>query len=162
MSAVCGRCGDCCRATWLRHDRATLAAQLPRREALAADETLDPEVRAVEAENAETSRFVLAHWREITEGEAQRRLPGFLAGGEGGAFYACDRFDEATNRCTAHDDRPPICRDYPWYRKGPSERNLHRCLTHCTYWADLPEESRPPGWSPVAQPPIQITRKGAA
>ncbi|HET6909056.1 MAG TPA: YkgJ family cysteine cluster protein [Mycobacteriales bacterium] len=27
--------------------------------------------------------------------------------------YRCDRFDEETRLCTAHDDRPPICRAYP-------------------------------------------------
>jgi len=27
--------------------------------------------------------------------------------------YQCDRFDPASRLCTAHDDRPPICRAYP-------------------------------------------------
>jgi Fe-S-cluster containining protein len=27
--------------------------------------------------------------------------------------YRCDRFDEETRLCTAHADRPPICRAYP-------------------------------------------------
>jgi Fe-S-cluster containining protein len=27
--------------------------------------------------------------------------------------YQCDRFDPTTRLCTAHDERPPICRAYP-------------------------------------------------
>ena len=27
--------------------------------------------------------------------------------------YQCDRFDAASRLCTAHDERPPICRAYP-------------------------------------------------
>jgi Fe-S-cluster containining protein len=27
--------------------------------------------------------------------------------------YQCDRFDPQSRLCTAHDDRPPICRAYP-------------------------------------------------
>jgi Fe-S-cluster containining protein len=27
--------------------------------------------------------------------------------------YQCDRFDRTTRLCTAHEDRPPICRAYP-------------------------------------------------
>jgi Fe-S-cluster containining protein len=27
--------------------------------------------------------------------------------------YRCDRFDDETRLCLAHDERPPICRAYP-------------------------------------------------
>jgi Fe-S-cluster containining protein len=27
--------------------------------------------------------------------------------------YQCDQFDTATRLCTAHEERPPICRAYP-------------------------------------------------
>jgi Fe-S-cluster containining protein len=27
--------------------------------------------------------------------------------------YQCDRFDPTTRLCTAHEERPPICRAYP-------------------------------------------------
>jgi Fe-S-cluster containining protein len=27
--------------------------------------------------------------------------------------YQCDRFDAVSRLCTAHDERPPICRAYP-------------------------------------------------
>jgi len=45
--------------------------------------------------------FAAAHWRP-TGGRA-----------EGMHAYQCDRFDAASRLCTAHEDRPPICRAYP-------------------------------------------------
>ncbi|HVY11172.1 MAG TPA: YkgJ family cysteine cluster protein [Mycobacteriales bacterium] len=45
--------------------------------------------------------FAAAHWRASGE-----RRDGMHA-------YRCDRFDPATRLCTAHDERPPICRAYP-------------------------------------------------
>ena len=45
--------------------------------------------------------FAAAHWTATGE-----RRAGMHA-------YQCDRFDTTTRLCTAHDDRPPICRAYP-------------------------------------------------
>lgn len=50
---------------------------------------------------ADDLTFAAAHWRAT--GERYDGLHG----------YACDRFDPATRRCAAHDERPPICRAYP-------------------------------------------------
>jgi Fe-S-cluster containining protein len=46
-------------------------------------------------------RFAVAHWTATGE-----RRDGMHA-------YRCDRFDERSRLCTAHDERPPICRAYP-------------------------------------------------
>jgi Fe-S-cluster containining protein len=45
--------------------------------------------------------FAASHWTATGE-----RSDGMHA-------YQCDRFDRATRLCTAHDERPPICRTYP-------------------------------------------------
>jgi Fe-S-cluster containining protein len=45
--------------------------------------------------------FAAAHWRAT---EAQT---------DGMHAYQCDRFDVTTRLCTAHEERPPICRAYP-------------------------------------------------
>jgi Fe-S-cluster containining protein len=45
--------------------------------------------------------FAAAHWSPTGE-----RADGMHA-------YSCDRFDRASRLCTAHDERPPICRAYP-------------------------------------------------
>jgi Fe-S-cluster containining protein len=50
---------------------------------------------------AEDLVFAAAHWSAT----GQRA--------EGMHAYQCDRFDAESRRCTAHDERPPICRAYP-------------------------------------------------
>jgi Fe-S-cluster containining protein len=45
--------------------------------------------------------FAAAHWHAT--GQRSEDLHG----------YQCDRFDRETRLCTAHDERPPICRAYP-------------------------------------------------
>jgi Fe-S-cluster containining protein len=50
---------------------------------------------------AEDLVFAAAHWRPTGE-----RSDGMHA-------YQCDRFDRVSRLCTAHGDRPPICRAYP-------------------------------------------------
>jgi Fe-S-cluster containining protein len=50
---------------------------------------------------AEDLRFAAEHWSATG-----RRDDGMHA-------YHCDRFDPDTRLCTAHEERPPICRAYP-------------------------------------------------
>jgi Fe-S-cluster containining protein len=45
--------------------------------------------------------FAAAHW--VATGDRQ----------DGMHAYQCDRFDTVSRLCTAHDERPPICRAYP-------------------------------------------------
>lgn len=48
----------------------------------------------------------------------------------------CTKFDTTSRRCTAYEDRPPICADYPWYHAEPRpEAALDNV---CTYHADVP------------------------
>ena len=69
-------------------------------------------------------RFAVAHWRATGE---QR---------DDGHAYTCDFFDATTRLCTAHDERPPICRGYPWYDEPPARR-LVVLPVQCSYRADL-------------------------
>jgi Fe-S-cluster containining protein len=45
--------------------------------------------------------FAASHWQPT--GEVR----------DGMHAYRCDQFDDETRLCTAHADRPPICRAYP-------------------------------------------------
>lgn len=50
-------------------------------------------------------------------------------------FYSCPSFDLETRRCTDYDNRPPVCRGYPWYDRGPS---LATSLPpECSYREDI-------------------------
>jgi Fe-S-cluster containining protein len=50
---------------------------------------------------AEDVVFAAAHWHPTGERAAEMYA------------YQCDRFDPVSRQCTAHDERPPICRAYP-------------------------------------------------
>lgn len=63
---------------------------------------------------------------------------------DGGWELACDRFDPDARRCTAYDERPPICRDYPWYGREPGSHTA--LLPRCGFWLDVADELRPVEW----------------
>jgi Fe-S-cluster containining protein len=52
-------------------------------------------------------------------------------------FYRCDLYDSETRRCTDFENRPPMCRGYPWYDEKPDPRKTMP-LT-CSYRADIGE-----------------------
>jgi Fe-S-cluster containining protein len=62
------------------------------------------------------AQFINLHWHPLGDGDA-----------------LCDMFDAERRICTAYEQRPRICRDYPWYR-GVQSSPLYSA---CSYWADL-------------------------
>lgn len=89
--------------------------------------------------------FILAHWHEISRYD-------------GGARYRCDRFDADTRQCTAHEDRPPVCRDFPFYDRPGDVRALGFPGDEpaCSYWLDVPAADRPEGVRPLI--PLTVLR----
>jgi len=81
--AVCSACGACCDPVWYPMGAADI------RQSAATTGNVD-------------LVFAAAHWHPTGE----RTDDGMHA-------YQCDRFDAETRLCTAHADRPPICRAYP-------------------------------------------------
>jgi len=53
-------------------------------------------------------------------------------------LYTCDRLG-ADGRCTAYEERPLVCRGYPWYDEPPREMPLPD--PECGYAVDLPGRS---------------------
>jgi Fe-S-cluster containining protein len=39
----------------------------------------------------------------------------------GAYYYRCKWFDQETRKCTNYENRPPMCRDYPWHGRPPTE-----------------------------------------
>lgn len=127
MADFCVGCGECCdhlgydldeRAEWLE------AAAAAPDVAAAFEEWAEQGWTFEQAVRAQTdARFILAHWHRLPEGEA-----------------TCDRYDPVTRRCTVYEDRPPICRDYPWYSSGRTPDSEERLPAGCSYRAD---------WQPV-------------
>lgn len=126
MGLGCARCGDCCETIWLpvrvSETLAEWAAKTPEQQA-----ELGP---------APNHDFLLAHWHE------QERS-------EGSVRYACDAFDPVHRICTAHADRPPICRDFPWYGGEPGDLAGTAISNRCSYWLDVPRVQRPDDARPL-------------
>lgn len=55
------------------------------------------------------------------------------------AYYAkCDMFDVENRLCMAHEDRPPVCKGYPWYGNDPKEYIKKTTLyPQCSFNADV-------------------------
>ena len=88
----CSACGDCCDPVWYPMGPADIR-------------------QSASTTGAEDLVFAAAHWQATGERDA-----------DGRHAYACDRFDPVSRLCTAHDERPPICRGYPWYGDPPGRR----------------------------------------
>ncbi|WP_161624347.1 YkgJ family cysteine cluster protein [Alicyclobacillus acidoterrestris] len=78
--------------------------------------------------NSRDWSFIGEHWRNISEDEAFHINPLLRLQKEVGLidhdvwYYACDMYDKSTHKCMAHDDRPPVCSEYPYYgRIKPTE-----------------------------------------
>jgi len=99
--------------------------------------------------------FAAEHWHPLTREEAMRlnpvarrahvRLPlpfmnpFYTSRVRADAhLYTCDRLG-ADGRCTAYEERPLVCRGYPWYDEPPREMPL--ADPECGYGVDLPGRS---------------------
>jgi Fe-S-cluster containining protein len=72
----------------------------------------------------------------LTLSEANERLERFGAGREyepasEGHVYTCRHFDDETRLCTIYEQRPEMCRDYPYAQAGG-------CEYECGYCAPAP------------------------
>jgi Fe-S-cluster containining protein len=102
----CTACGDCCDPVWYPWGAA------------------DIRQRADRTPKSADLTFMAAHWHPT--GERRDDAHG----------YRCDFFDVQTRLCTGHDERPPICRGYPWYDESAGQR-LVLLPTRCAFRADL-------------------------
>lgn len=125
MAAECNKCGQCCNPVTSIWSTKAL-------------KTLPPGNEDVE--------FILANWTELTEEEALKRDP-LISPKEGEHYFSCNRFDPTTNLCTAHDERPPVCRGFPFY--GGRFDSVPARLIKCSYWLDIDKEKWPEHISPV-------------
>lgn len=92
----------------------------------------DPVVLAFRPEDmvGPSAAFAREHWTvidEVTRGS--------------GTYYRihCDVFDQATRRCTAYEQRPPICANYPAYGEplAPGHRKADGLPLVCAFQADV-------------------------
>src|SRR5438876_10000071 len=80
--------------------------------------------------------FAAEHWRPLTRAEATALNPFYTSRLPADAhLYTCDRLG-ADGRCTAYEERPLVCRRYPWYDQPP--RDMALADAECGYLVDLP------------------------
>jgi len=133
MSLGCARCGECCQSIRIPGSPEKIAA-------------------AVEAGGAsEDYVFIAAHWTPVRRA---RDATGYI--------YACRRYDAEHQTCGAWDDRPRVCRRFPWDYKDEGEQTPDEIAKggsgprepNCSYWLDVKPENRP---ARVGRPLIPIT-----
>jgi Fe-S-cluster containining protein len=122
----CARCGDCCDPVLVGfHVEAWVAARLA-----------EPDLAAYTRANAE---FLARRWTTtatlVREDEDCEVVVGYEV--------RCDAFNRETRSCDAHADRPPICRDYPWYGRPPADVEGRAVVAEglsprCSFNADVP------------------------
>lgn len=125
-------CGACCDPVVLPYSRDEIARTLP-------GEVLEPADRA----------HVLTNLVPMRRRDGMQRASYLSAGvtvmGRPGSpestvlawsfFYTCRLYDAETARCTAYEDRPPMCSQYPWYGDPPDTAKA--LPTECVYREDL-------------------------
>lgn len=109
---------------------------------------LEAELAPRDEMEAENRRWVLEDLTPISRREGLRRTPYVkdgltIYGNENTGetfwfwshFYDCKHYDAATKRCMNYDNRPPMCRDFPWYGVAPDP--LKSLPEHCSYRSDV-------------------------
>jgi Fe-S-cluster containining protein len=121
LAGSCNGCGACCRVLVLTESPEDVRqmAALTRVLGIPSDH-----------------QFAAEHWRPLARDEAMRRNPFYTARLAPDAhLYTCDRLGD-DGRCTAYEERPLVCRGYPWYADPPREIPLPD--PDCGYKIDLP------------------------
>jgi Fe-S-cluster containining protein len=119
-TGACNGCGACCRVIFLEQspDEVQRMAALTR-------------VLGIPSDHA----FVAEHWRPLTRDEAMQRNPFYTSRLAPDAhLYTCDRLGD-DGACMAYDERPFVCRGYPWYGQAP--RPMALADEECGYRVDL-------------------------
>ncbi len=164
MTAGCARCGACCDPVPFsreKHEAVTKwsAAAL---EGVPDPRTGDGWAHWLAGDWSGEDRDVAIYrydpagsWRQDADFIAAHWTP------DGDDGCKCDAFDSSAGLCTAQDAKPPVCRNYPWYGRGPDPGDAETMHSQCSYLADLPRGKRPEGSRPLI-PLTVITRPEAA
>lgn len=117
----CNQCGACCRVLTLEQSPTEVQqiAALTRVLGIPSDH-----------------QFAAVHWHPLTRAEAMERNPFYVSRlAPDVHLYACDRLGD-DGRCLAYEERPLVCRGYPWYDRPPKRMALPDA--ECGYAVDMP------------------------
>ena len=125
MRQECAGCGACCRTIAVEQspDEMRRMAALTRVIGFPSDH-----------------QFTAEHWQPLTRDEAMARNPLYVTRvGPDLHWYACDRLG-SDGLCTVYEERPLVCRGYPWYGEAPSAFPL--ADPECVYAAEMPDGAK--------------------
>ena len=110
----CKSCGQCCKAIYLP---------------LSFEEIRDI---ATKDKTNKDAIYISKNWNEITIEEAKKINPYFFKKYEKESikihekhFFVCNSFNSETNKCGDYENRPHVCRGFPFY---PHKLNIHNKL----------------------------------
>jgi Fe-S-cluster containining protein len=120
MEDLCNQCGACCRVLTLEQSPEEVRATA------ALTKVLGIPSDAV---------FAAEHWHSLTRAEAMKRNPYYTQHLPPDAhLYTCDQLG-SDGRCLAYDNRPLVCRGYPWYEQPV--RDMQLADPNCGYSYDV-------------------------
>lgn len=129
----CNGCGVCCDPFQMVYGPADIITFGPR---LDAEERAFYEQHLTPIKRGDGRRMV-AHWTggwsELYVGGVGTVVPSF--------FYQCDRYDAVAKRCTDYENRPDVCRGYPWYGEPPDPNKV--LPPTCSFLADVGKPVEP-------------------
>ena len=117
--SLCNQCGACCRVLTVEQSAEEIQA-----------------IAAVTGVLGIPSDMIFAaqHWHPLTRAEAMRRNPLYTSRLPAAAhLYRCDQLGD-DGRCMAYEERPLVCRGYPWY--GQPVREMELADQNCGYHYD--------------------------
>jgi len=114
---TCNKCGDCCSVVALRYTKRMLLARVKSGE-------LDPK----------ETKWIMKNLRRISRTSAARILG--RQPNKSYFFYVCTIFDPEENVCSDYEDRPRMCKGFPWYGRTP-DKDVIANYPNCSYRADL-------------------------
>lgn len=120
----CAKCGRCC-------------------EVIAVNGTK----RQYKESNVSSAAFMLTHWHRVSRSEAVATNWRIVRSDKKRAkyYYKCDQYDPDTKSCLCQEEKPPVCRDFPWYGTEPTVFAL--CSwPECSFWEDVPNGPEKEFW----------------
>jgi Fe-S-cluster containining protein len=117
--SLCNQCGACCRVLTLEQSPEEIQAMAAVTSVLGIPSDMP---------------FAAAHWHPLSRAEAMERNPFYVMRLPHEAhLYSCDRLGD-DGRCLAYEERPLVCRGYPWYEQPIREMEL--ADANCGYHYD--------------------------
>jgi Fe-S-cluster containining protein len=132
VSLGCARCGDCC-------DPVTLDAAVYEDALRPWFEYWDGGGEDIPDWLDPTIRFMYEHMTKRPHDADAEQVE-----------FDCAKFDPTTRLCTAHDDTPPMCRNFPWYSDGEGDPyRVSKLPPRCSFALDAPTDVRRPDARPL-------------